>query len=1543
MRKIKLNKPKSYIDAGNQLLELINLNNIQTSNFNNFIRNVIPNYMNRVIDRDYFTISFSNWYLDNSSIPSSRRCIAHKLTREISLRAMVNISIKRYKIGNENVLNNITYTIPVELTRIPILSDQGSFIIKGVDRVMVSHLEDATGINITDDKGLHTRISTVLRKSVNIFRDESSGKYQISVPRFGTYRQKTKGKYDSNSITFSIYDFMKEMGVDNIHYFREIVGNNVNMLNGYKSQYIDEDAEELLKNISLRLPERERINRRLSFKWRLSGKTIAEDISVGELNLKSGDVISEEDAEYLQNMGITRVNIQTEIGPFPIVNNGFKDPSFVFNGNIPSIFNHYDAESKELGKIDGYYKVSDEEMKLTLKEVEEEEIDLNTHLKVNFNNITGSYLLKQDIISLLNLYSAVEMGFEPLDDRDSLANKSIINISTIFETLLAEQVFGISSNQSKSLVSKVIANLDQYRLSHSNSNSELKFNNLNCDEDLTITSKLLRDPLNKLFTRESNVNPMDEISHKRKITLVKVEGRGGISADRSMAVPRSVNPSHMGRICPIETPEGKSIGLVLNLASLARVNEYDMIEAPFFKMDKEAGKIKYDEVYYMTYDEEKKYSRAIAPQIASRDECYVSLTKKGIEVDKIDLQPLYQMVGQKTVLSNRESLEAQAKELFQNNNSGADAYKLVINRKDWFEKEPVDCVVGDGDLVRLNWDEIDLVTCRGEHIFSASGSALPFSEYDDGVRLMMGINMSKQTEPTMGSTEPLIKTPVSDVLGKESMGVIRTTTDGVITEVNSKYIKMVPISDKDDEPQKEMVIALEQCKVSSDFTKISNIPNVSVGDMVFKGDVLADSESSHNGQLAIGNNLTVAYMSWEGYNYEDAIVISDRLLKENILTSFRVDEYEFDINTDVDSRVSSTEVLDKKEHQKFRKICNSDGIIKVGTKVRTKDILALKYTKSRGKDAYKIKILEYTGIDEGIVTRVIPQEINKNITNYIIQVTTKEKIKVGDKLAGRHGNKGVIGKILESWKMPYLDDGTRIDIMLTPLGIPSRMNIGQLIESQLGLILQEAGLQIVSYPGVDLNIPRVKALLNNYTGDELGKLQLYDGRTGDKFLQKTHVGVTTINKLKHLATHKIAARSYGNFNQYDSDGQPTKGRKNFGGQRLGEMELWALEAHGAQACAQELLTYKSDDETNREMFKRRIKKDTGEPLTFDTNISSPYRRVVSYMTALGIDMIHYNSNGNEVDVYADKNIKNKRKFSDNFQNSETISAEDLEGKKRLAEHKDRPDASNNILNLIDADDVSTDDFFSDIMGLDLGGDISEDTVEIPVEDETYGDVDIDDYVESLESVSDVDNIVKQGEKFTMLENEALRAVEKSGFDEEDDDYIENEEDTEKEEQTYNNLVIEESDDEESDESDDVEEGSSIIDLSDTQIFDDDLEYEESVDEEKDLLSNINSIDSLDDIKNLNEELGSEVIDDLIDDIEELSEDDENEEKENEQVDLSILKDTSDWTMGMDDTFKQKDYSNYDMDDDEYYEDKYSDYIDDDYSSFERIKRKPRYQ
>ena len=192
MRKIKLNKPKSYIDAGNQLLELINLNNIQTSNFNNFIRNVIPNYMNRVIDRDYFTISFSNWYLDNSSIPSSRRCIAHKLTREISLRAMVNISIKRYKIGNENVLNNITYTIPVELTRIPILSDQGSFIIKGVDRVMVSHLEDATGINITDDKGLHTRISTVLRKSVNIFRDESSGKYQISVPRFGTYRQKTK-------------------------------------------------------------------------------------------------------------------------------------------------------------------------------------------------------------------------------------------------------------------------------------------------------------------------------------------------------------------------------------------------------------------------------------------------------------------------------------------------------------------------------------------------------------------------------------------------------------------------------------------------------------------------------------------------------------------------------------------------------------------------------------------------------------------------------------------------------------------------------------------------------------------------------------------------------------------------------------------------------------------------------------------------------------------------------------------------------------------------------------------------------------------------------------------------------------------------------------------------------------------------------------------------------------------------------------------------------------------------------------------------------
>lgn len=1588
MKIINIDKPyvpKSYIEAGERVLELTNLNNIQVSNFNNFIYNIIPSYMNRTIDYDYFTVTFSDWFIDTSEIPSDKRCTSQKLTREASLNAIVDIDIKNFSVVNKKEFDNIAYSLPVEITRFPIISEQGSFIIKGVDRVMISHLEDAKGINIYKKENeigvsIHTSLSPIFK----IHKDKNS-KYIITMPH-KTMEDRYVSDRDSKKVeNYNLFSFLSTLGINTIEQIKEITGENFRMVENYEVGILDMNGEEVLKNLELTISERERVNQRLSFKNRLVGRKLSREVKTTDKIYKPGTKVSIKIANELQNSGIIKVYVETPLGEYPVYNNGFVPADTLFSNkeSIPEFLNHYDVNSKEK-VIDGYYNISSDEFNKVVEKSKEYGLDLKSFLKVNFNNIVGTHLTKNDLVAILNLFSFVELGFDEIDDRDSLTNKSLVNISTIFEELLANQVFGLKTG-GNSFREKIVANLKQFRIQNT-SNPSFKLNNLNCDDQSTITSKLLRDPLNKLFHLEQNINPMDEISHKRRISLVKIEGRGGISQDRAMAVPRSVNPSHMGRICPIESPEGESIGLVLNLATLARVNEYDMIEAPFFRVDHNKQKIDLSKVYYMTYDEEQRYNRAIVPQIAEQNECYVSFTKKGVEVDRYELQPLYQMEDEKIVLMNKNDLEDQARELFRNKkketNDGIDAYKLVIARKDWFKDELVDCAIGNGVAQRLRWDDIDFVTCRGEHIFSVVGSVLPFPEYDDGTRLMMGISMSKQTEPTIKSEEPLISTPISGILGRESMGVIKSPCDAVIVEVNSKYIRLVPIADENNSEENEIVIPLEQCKISDAFTKISNIPNVEEGDVVLKGDIIAGSEATADGKIGVGNNLLVGYMPWEGYNYEDAIVISDRMVRENVLTSFRVTEYIMEFNTDYDHRIESAVASEKFDFKKFRQKANSDGIIKVGNRVKTGDTLALKYVKYPDRDDLSPKELKYTGIDEGIVTRIVPNFVNKGLTTYSIQITTKEKIKIGDKLAGRHGNKGVIGKILPEWQMPYLEDGTPLDILLTPLGIPSRMNIGQLLESQIGLILKEAGLRAVNLPGKNLDIPRLKSLLNDYTGDDLGKIQLYDGRTGEPFSQKCNVGVTTMNKLKHLAAHKVAARSTGDFSQYDTDGMPKKGKKNLGGQRMGEMEMWVLEAHGASSCAKELFTYKTDDVANREIFKSKLRRDNLETLDFKQNFTNSYRRVISYIQSMGISVDHLREDNEIVDIYKD--------VSSAFRRNSTYKNYNETRFNKKEEEKDLNSEDKMILDKVeslfggysgkfdkDKDYGNIMDAFDDV-DLGFGKELEIDSKKVEdlvSEDDLYEEYDEYSLEDNLKRLSNIEvEDYEENEKKLQQEMDKAEYLASDNDMNEDSDEVNDELMRKSEEEEMYKEIEDEINESEFDESSvDFESSISIENLSEEDIknikdslggvtmIEEELSNEdilEATSEEDDLedeVEPLEELETIEDIQNLNEEELEQLTDEDIGKLLNEEHNDEDDEENTASLDDDVFDSlTPDQYEFGTDGFDQKDYSSYGTDEDEYddyeedskayYENKYADYYDDDdESGIIKFKKKGIYK
>ena len=675
-------------------------------------------------------------------------------------------------------------------------------------------------------------------------------------------------------------------------------------------------------------------------------------------------------------------------------------------------------------------------------------------------------------------------------------------------------------------------------------------------------------------------NPLSELTHKRRMSAL---GPGGLSRERASFDVRDVHYSHYGRLCPIETPEGPNIGLISYLASYARANEYGFLVAPFRKVDKETGRLT-DQVDYMTADVEDNYIVAQATEPVDENGCFINK-------------------------------------------------RITCRHRD--------------EIIEVDHDRVDYVDVSPRMMVSIATAMIPFLENDDANRALMGANMQRQAVPLMVTQAPIVATGIEHKCAVDSGVVVLAEGDGEVIRADAD---VVAIKYDSGEIKSYKLIKFAR---SNQGTCVNQRPIVSLGERVHEGDVIADGPSTSQGEISLGKNILVGFMTWEGYNYEDAILINERLVMEDVFTSIHIEEYECDAR---DTKLGPEEITRDIPGvgDDALKYLDERGIICVGAEVRAGDILVGKVTpkgetdltaeerllraifgeKAREVRDTSLKVPHGESgiiVDVKVFTRENGDEMSPGVNQVVrVYIAQKRKISVGDKMAGRHGNKGVVSRILPREDMPYLPDGTPLDIVLNPLGVPSRMNIGQVLEVHLGYAAQALGWKVATPIFNGANEETIRATLRQAGLREDGKSELYDGRTGEKFDNDVTVGWVYFLKLHHLVDDKIHARSTGPYSLVTQ--QPLGGKAQFGGQRFGEMEVWALEAYGAAHTLQEILTVKSDDVTGRVRTYESIVKGNNIP---EPGVPESFKVLVKELQSLCLDVRVLDKDGGEIELKED--------------------------------------------------------------------------------------------------------------------------------------------------------------------------------------------------------------------------------------------------------------------------------------------------------------------
>ncbi|MDD2374313.1 MAG: DNA-directed RNA polymerase subunit beta [Eubacteriales bacterium] len=1171
----------------------------------------------------------------------------------------------RVKVRLHNKKDDILKDQQIYIGEFPIMTDNGTFIINGAERVIISQLVRSPGAYFDisrdkNDKELYSSQIIPNRGAWLEYETDANDLLWVRVDRtrkfhltiflrslgFGTNEEIIAAFGEENSL-------MQTMMKDGCRNREEGLQELYKKLRPGEPVSV-EGAETLLNNMFFD-PKRYdlarvgiyKINKKLSLAERLIGHKAAENVvdEDGELLAAEGDIITRDMAETIQQSGINDVSVYPILIVGDTVTQLENKLKVIGNNRVDAgLFLLRNFSAEELGDLDVrslgvVEKVRTNVLRQLIQEAKEAENPVGKLKELLMNNVSDlmpKHLTVEDIIATVSYTIGLEYGIGEKDDIDHLGNRRIRSVGELLQNQIRvgfSRMERVVRERMGTLADMATATPQQIVNTRPVSAAVKEF------FGSSQLSQFMDQP-----------NPLAELTHKRRLSAL---GPGGLSRERANFEVRDVHSSHYGRMCPIETPEGPNIGLINSLATYARVNRYGFIETPYRVYDKEKG-IVTSEVQYMTADKEDYY--------------YI----------------------------------AQANEPLDENGRFI-AKKVVCRYLDKFiEMEPA---------------KVDLMDVSPKQLVSVATALIPFLGNDDANRALMGSNMQRQAVPLIKTDSPIVGTGMEHRAAKDSGVCAVARNAGVVEYVGADKIVVKTGSMGHD------TYKLTKYQRSNQGTCINQHPLVRVGDQVEAGDIIADGPSVDNGEMALGRNVLIGFMTWEGYNYEDAVLINERLVREDVYTSIHIEEYECEAR---DTKLGPEEITREIPNvgDEVLKDLDENGIIRIGAEVRAGDIIVGKVTPKgeteltaeerlyRAIFGEKIREVRDTSVrvphgESGIIVDVkiftrendddLKHGVNKLVRVYIAQ---KRKISVGDKMAGRHGNKGVISRILPEEDMPFMPDGTPLDIVLNPLGVPSRMNIGQLLEVHLGLAARRLGWKIATPVFDGATEEDVSEAFRLAGMDEDGKTILFDGRTGEPFENRITVGIMYYLKLLHLVDDKIHARSIGPYSLVTQ--QPLGGKAQFGGQRFGEMEVWALEAYGASYTLQEILTVKSDDISGRTKTYEAIVKGESVP---EAGVPESFKVLVKELQSLALDVQLFTEEHQRVDIKESVDEENDVPEIDREK------LDELMGNSSSDENLAAAGFSSGVLDEdggISADYNDTDDAFASFVDMNVDGDDEDD-------------------------------------------------------------------------------------------------------------------------------------------------------------------------------------------------------------------------------------------
>ena len=1230
---------KTFSKIGDSI-EMPNLIQVQKDSYNWFIEEGLGEVLKDISPIIDYTgnlvLEFFDYYMEDKTKYTQEEAKERDATYSSRLHVKVRLINKETGEIKEQ---------EIYLGDFPLMTESGTFIINGAERVVVSQLVRSPGCYYAREfdktgKRIYTSKVMPIRGAWIEYETDSNDVVNVRVDR---------------TRKLPVTSLLRAIGLETDEQIIDLFGEDDKLIATINKDPVKTQDEALIeiykklrpgelptvdaaKNLfsglfydhrryDLAKVGRFKFNQKLGLANRIAGKISYNDIidpTTGELLVEKDSEISEEVAEAIQNTGINIVDLKINDKKVRVIGNG--------TVNIHNFVTDIDISDLHFKEYVNY-----EVLKSILDTTEPEK--LHKVLEQRYEELIPKHITTEDMIASVSYLLGLDHGLGEIDDIDHLGNRRIRCVGELLQ--------------------------NQFRIGLTRLERAVRERMTTQDLDVVtpqtlINTKPITSSIREFFGSSQlsqfmdQTNPLSELTHKRRISAL---GPGGLTRERAGFEVRDIHHTHYGRLCPVESPEGPNIGLISALTCFAQINEYGFVEAPYKKVDKETGKVT-DIVDFMSADVEDKYIIAQATE---------PLDEEG------------------RFINNR--IRARFKE----------------------------------EILEVDRSQVDYIDISPKQLVSVAAAMIPFLEHDDVKRSLMGSNMQRQAVPLLMTESPIVGTGIEYRAAKDSGITVTAENEGIVEKVSGDEII---VRNKNNVLDK---YKLRKFKRTNGGTCINQRPIVTKGEKVKVGDILADGPSTQNGEMALGKNVLIAFMTWEGYNYEDAILISERLVREDVYTSIHIEEYDCECR---DTKLGPEEITRDIPNvgEDGLKDLDEDGIIRIGAEVRPGDILVGKVTPKGeteltaeerllraifGEKAREVRDTSLrvphgeagTIVDVKIFTRENSDELGPGVNQVIrCYIATKRKISVGDKMSGRHGNKGVISRILPEEDMPFMEDGTPVDIVLNPQGIPSRMNLGQVLEVHLGMAARALGFKVETPVFDGATSEEIEDLLEQAGMSRDGKQWLRDGRTGDLFDNPITVGVMYMLKLHHLVDDKIHARSTGPYSLVTQ--QPLGGKAQFGGQRFGEMEVWALEAYGAAYTLQEMLTVKSDDVVGRVKTYEAIVKGENIP---EPGIPESFKVLVKELQSLGLDIRLYTKD--DVELELKENIEDGIDFN-------------LDDKKAIDNTVVDEDEIKE--NYIEADeDSENEDLDSDELFTPIDDEQDEDFAEDSYDDGDYSDEDVD--------------------------------------------------------------------------------------------------------------------------------------------------------------------------------------------------------------------------